>query len=523
MRRSTLLLQATLVLLAGNSLATAPPAQTTTTVRIATGFSNPIWAGAPAGDPRVFIALKSGRIRLLQNGAVQLGTFLNINSQVSLGSEQGLLGVAFDPNYTSNGHFFVNYTNSSGATVISRFSVDPTNPNLADPASEVVVMTIPQPFSNHNAGDIQFGPDGYLYIGTGDGGSGNDPGCRSQDLGSLLGKMLRIDVSTLPYTIPPDNPFIGVPGAMPEIIHYGIRNPWRFGFDFQTGDLFIGDVGQNSREEISAAPLGTLGLNFGWKIMEANRCNLSSACAPSVPPCFDPSFEAPIVELPQSAGSFSVIGGRVYRGSLLPGEVGKYFFSDFFDDKIRSLDYDGTTNTVSNLTDRTAAFDPTVGAIRNVVHIGEDGFGELLIVDHTASGNGEVFKMVPDTAAQATTVVDAGTGVNPNTYAPMSLPILGGVYMSSLDVSAHPGGASASAVFGFTGSNNAVLLFGELLLSGSQVFVIAGPSTGGTDIFQDDVPLDIALNGATVYTQAFSSGAGTTVAYNGVELTLGMY
>lgn len=521
MRRSALLLTAPLVLAASSFLASPSGAQATTR-RIATGFSNPIWAGAPAGDPRVFIALKSGRIRILKNGAVQPGTFLNINSQVSLGSEQGLLGVAFDPDYANNGHFFVNYTNLAGNTVVSRFTVDAGDPDLADPSSETVVLTFNQTFSNHNAGDIQFGPDGYLYIATGDGGSGNDPFCAAQDLGNILGKMLRIDVGSLPYSIPPDNPFIGVPGALPEIIHYGLRNPWRFGFDMQTGDLFIGDVGQNAREEISAAPLGQLGLNFGWSVMEANRCNTLSSCPGTVPPCFDSSFRPPIVEVPQFP-AFSIIGGQVYRGSLLPGEVGHYFFADFYDDMIRSLDYDGATNTVSNLTDRTAEFAPNVGAIRNIASFGVDGFGELLIVDHTSGGNGEVFKMVPVGAAQADAVVNPGAGVNPIAYTPLSLPILGNVYQSSVDVSTHPGGAAATALFGFTGTNNLVFPFGELLLSGSSIFGIAVGSNGSLDLFEGALPVNAALNGATVHTQAFSIGAGTTVAYNGVTLTVGMH
>jgi len=522
MPRTSFLLKAILLLFSGSFLAGPAEAQVTTQ-RIATGFSNPVWAGAPAGDPRVFIVLKSGRIRILQSGAVQLGTFLNINAQVSLGSEQGLLGLAFHPDYTNNGHFFVNYTNSGGTTVIARFTVDANNPNLADPASEVIVLTIPQPFSNHNAGDLQFGPDGYLYISTGDGGSGNDPGCVAQDLGSLLGKMLRIGVDTLPYSIPPDNPFIGVPGAMPEILHFGLRNPWRFSLDQQTGDLYIGDVGQNSREEIDAAPAGQLGLNFGWRVMEANRCNSLGSCPAGTPPCFDSAYTPPIVEVPQSTGAFSLIGGFVYRGSLLPGEIGKYFFADFFDDKIRSLDYDGPSGVVSNLQDRTAELAPSVGAIRNIASFGIDGFGELLIVDHTANGNGEVYKMVPAGAAQANAVVNSGAGINPMSYAPLSLPILGNVYQSSIDVSAHPGGATCTAVFGFTGTNSLVIPAGELLLSGSRIFGFAQASTGGLDLFEGSLPINLALNGATVYTQAFSVGAGNTVAYNGVTLTVGMF
>ena len=512
-----------LLLLATASLATNEVEAQATTRRIATGFSNPTWAGAPEGDPRIFIALKGGRIRILQNGVLQPGTFLNINAQVSNGSEQGLLGVAFAPDYATSGHFFVNYTNTNGTTVISRFTVDATDPNLADPTSEEIVLTIPQPFSNHNAGDIHFGPDGFLYISTGDGGSGNDPGCVAQDLSSLLGKMLRIDVSTLPYSIPPTNPFIGVPGAQPEIIHFGLRNPWRFTIDFPTGDLIIGDVGQNSREEISAAPGGNMPFNFGWKIMEANRCNQSLGCQPNVPPCFDASFEDPIIELPQSGGSFTIIGGHVYRGSLLPGEFGKYFFADFFDDRIRSVDYDGATGNVSNLVDRTAELDPPIGAIRNIAAFGVDGFGELLIIDHTASGNGEVFKLVPASAAEADAVIEYGLGINPQGYTPESLPILGNVYQADVDVSAHPGGASATALLGFSGSNNITLPFGELFISGSAVFLFSQASTGAVDAFSNAIPLNIALNGATVYSQAFSAGAGNMVAYNGVTLTVGMF
>jgi hypothetical protein len=257
--------------------------------------------------------------------------------------------------------------------------------------------------------------------------------------------------------------------------------------------------------------------------MEANRCNSLGSCPAGTPPCFDSAYTPPIVEVPQSTGAFSLIGGFVYRGALLPGEIGKYFFADFFDDKIRSLNYDGPSGVVSNLQDRTAELTPSVGAIRNIASFGIDGFGELLIVDHTASGNGEIYKMVPSGAAQSNAVVNNGAGINPVSYMPLSLPILGNVYQSSIDVSAHPGGATFTAVFGFTGTNSLVIPAGELLLSGSNVFGFSQASSGGLDLFENSVPVNLALNGATVHTQAFSIGAGNTVAYNGVSLTVGMF
>jgi len=520
-------MRASLCLFGATFLANHVSTQVTTKL-MATGISNPIWVGAPDGDPRVFFMTKSGGIRIIKSGALLPTPFLSVGNLISGGSEQGLLGMAFHPDYANNGYFFLSYTdNSGGDSVVARWQVDPANPDLALANSGQIVIEYNQPFSNHNGGDIHFSPvDGYLYIGTGDGGSGNDPSCRAQNLNVYLGKMLRIDVDTLPYTIPPDNPFVGVAGVKEEVYHYGLRNPWRFSFDRLTGDLYIGDVGQNAREEVSFAPAGVAPVNFGWKIMEANRCNSLSNCGAGTPPCFDSAYTPPIVELLQSgfSGPLSVIGGYVYRGALMPGEYGNYFYSDFNDDIIRSIEYNTGTNTVSNFQDRTSELDPPGAlSIRNIAGFGEDGFGELYIVDHTSGAGGEIYKVVPVGAAQASAVLNNGSGINTVAYTPQSLPIIGNVYQAEVDVSTHPGGASFSLIFGFTGSNMIPSGIGEILVSGSNIFGFAVSSTGSVDTFSENVPVALGFNGTMVQSQAFSIGAGQTVAYNAVQLTAGMY
>ena len=258
------------------------PAQPTVDLELfADGFSSPVDI-TNAGDERLFVVEKSGRIKIvLPDGTVLPTPFLNINPIVgSAGSEQGLLGLAFHPNYASNRYFFVNYTNNSGDTEIARYETDPANLNQALSNSGTVIMTIDQPFNNHNGGDIAFGPDGYLYIGMGDGGSGGDPGDRSQDPQELLGKMLRIDVDNgSPYGIPPDNPFINDTTVLDEIWAIGLRNPWRYSFDRETGDLWMGDVGQNEREEIDMQlASSTGGENYGWRCYEGDLPFNTSGC-----------------------------------------------------------------------------------------------------------------------------------------------------------------------------------------------------------------------------------------------------
>lgn len=319
-------------------------------VPVASGLSTPVVVtNAGDGTNRLFIVEKVGRIRIVENGALLATPFLDIDPIVnSGGNEQGLLGLAFHPNYTGTGYFYVNYTDSSGDTVVSRFSVTAGDPNIADPGSEFEILSVVQPFTNHNGGQIEFGPDGYLYIGMGDGGSGGDPGDRAQNLAVLLGKMLRIDIDNsdppLDYRIPADNPFVGVSGAAEEIWAYGLRNPWRFSFDRTTGDLFIGDVGQGDWEEIDFQPAAsTGGENWGWRCYEGTHPFNTSGCGTIG------EYDMPIIEyssaLPTS--NCSVTGGYLYRGDLAPGLRGAYIFGDYCSADVWAGVYDPVGGTWS--------------------------------------------------------------------------------------------------------------------------------------------------------------------------------
>jgi len=301
---------------------------------VAGGFVRPVGiANAGDGSGRLFVIEKVGRIRIVRDGALEEAPFLDIASRVeSASNERGLLGLAFDPDYATNGAFYVNYTTrggggrSAGATVVARYRVT-DDPDVADPRSEHVVLTFAQPFPNHNGGHLAFGPDGYLYIGTGDGGAGDDPEDNAQDLGSLLGKMLRIDVAPEgdgTYEVPDDNPFLDVPGARPEIWAFGLRNPWRYAFDRATGDLYIGDVGQNAWEEIDfQAADSPGGENYGWKIMEGTHCRNPR------PNCTPPEGHVePIFEHDRDDAK-SITGGDVYRGAAFPSLQGLYVYADY--------------------------------------------------------------------------------------------------------------------------------------------------------------------------------------------------
>lgn len=385
--RSTITITA--LLLAYSIFMPSVSATEITSIRVASGLSSPVFVTSPAGDlQRLFIVEQPGIIKILKDGVILPDPFLDIAARVSFGGERGLLGLAFHPDYDNNDYFYVNYTNNSGNTVISRFEVT-GDPDIADPASEFILLIISQPFSNHNGGMIAFGSsDGYLYIGMGDGGSGGDPGNRSQNDGLMLGKILRIDVDGGdPYGIPPDNPFVGPGNPLDEIWAKGLRNPWRFAFDRLAGDLYIGDVGQNAWEEIDYQPASSLGgENYGWRFMEGNHCyNPSNDCDPG-------GLTYPIHEYSHGGSPFrcSVTGGYVYRGSAIPDLQGRYFFADYCSDQIWSLLYDG--DNVTELIDRTAELDPGEGlTINDISSFGEDAAGELYIVDL----GGEVFKVVP--------------------------------------------------------------------------------------------------------------------------------
>jgi glucose/arabinose dehydrogenase len=309
---------------------------------IATSLIRPV-AITHAGDSsnRLFITLQEGQI-VIYNGTQVLPTpFLDINSLVSCCGEQGLLSVAFHPNYPSNGFFYVNYTNNAGDTVIARYTVS-ADPNTANPNSAVILLTIPQPFTNHNGGQLQFGSDGYLYIGTGDGGSSGDPEDNGQDVETLLGKVLRIDVDNgLPYAIPPDNPFVTDPAGLDEIWAFGLRNPWRLSFDRLTGDLWIADVGQSNWEEVNLQPATSAGgENYGWRLMEGKHCfNPSTNCN-------DEILTLPILEYSHSFGC-SITGGYRYRGTQIPYHYGTYFYGDYCSGRIWGATADGNGEWIS--------------------------------------------------------------------------------------------------------------------------------------------------------------------------------
>ena len=346
--------------------------------QVASGLAFPLALTAPAGDARLFVVEKPGRIRIIANGALLAQPFLDIASKVSTGGEQGLLGLAFDPQYASSGRFFVNYTDTQGDTRIAAYRVS-TDPARADAASEEILLTIDQPYANHNGGHLAFGPDGYLYVATGDGGSGGDPDGNGQDRTDLLGSLLRLDVSGASgYAIPADNPFAGTSGLRGELWDYGLRNPWRFSFDRANGDLYIGDVGQNAVEEIdvaTAAAGGGRGLNYGWNRMEGTDCFSDNACT-------DAGLTPPVHEYGHGDGC-SVTGGYVYRGSAIPALRGTYFYADFCSGWVRSFVMAG-----GRATDHREWSALRLGAIPG---FGEDAAGELYILD----ADGRVMKVVP--------------------------------------------------------------------------------------------------------------------------------
>ncbi|MAE77592.1 MAG: glucose dehydrogenase [Planctomycetes bacterium] len=381
----SLLRLAPVVLLAIPALAQTP----LRVVKVDGFYRRPVDMQVPPGDEaRLFVVSQYGTIHLVKNDKLQATPFLDMRSLVRCCSERGLLGMAFHPDYARNGWFYVNYTRSSdGATMVERFTRSTANPDLADPASRrTIIGPFSQPYSNHNGGCIQFGPDNKLYIGTGDGGSGGDPGCRAQNGASWMGKMLRIDVSNPAggYTVPQDNPFVKNAAFRNEIWSYGWRNPWRFSFDRVTGDMYVGDVGQNAREEISFQFKGIGGGNYGWKFMEGNRCYGSSNCT-NVIPCNDVRLIKPIYDYVNPTVGRSVTGGYVYRGCAIPDLRGTYFFSDYQSRRTWSFRYDG--KAVSAFQDRTTE----LGSY-NVSSFGQDARGELYIV----ALSGSIYKIVPN-------------------------------------------------------------------------------------------------------------------------------
>ena len=365
----------------GASSSTPPPPSTVsvTLSPVVSGLNAPLGFQAPNdGTGRLFVVEQGGTLRVIQNGALMAVPFLDISAKVTSGGEMGLLGVAFHPAFAQNGRFFVHYDRTVGTqaqSVIAEYARSVANPNLADPNSERILLTVNQPFPNHKGGQMNFGPDGFLYIGLGDGGSEDDPQGNGQNTQTMLGKILRIDVNTTTattqYGIPPDNPFVNG-GGLPEIFAFGLRNPWRFSFDTATGRLFVGDVGQDKFEEVDIVARGN---NMGWNTMEGMHCfNPPSGCNMT-------GLTLPIAEYGHNEGN-AVMGGYVYHGAAMPSLQNVYVFGDFGSGTIWTL-------TQSSSGQWTRATLLSTG--RSISSFGQDTAGEIYAVDYS----GSVLKLTP--------------------------------------------------------------------------------------------------------------------------------
>jgi uncharacterized protein (TIGR03437 family) len=362
------------VFLAALMVVSCVSAQDVRLVQVASGFGSPTDIQDPGDNSgRLFLVAQDGVIRVFRNGVLLAQPFLNIRSKITSDGERGLLGLAFPPGFAQKQRFYVDYTDLQGDTVIAMYRVS-SNPDVADAASETVLLHITQPFANHNGGQVKFGPDGYLYIAMGDGGSTGDPQHNGQSLTTLLGKILRIDVESAPGSvrIPPDNPFVNTSNARAEIWAYGLRNPWRFSFDRANGDLWIADVGQNAYEEVDFRPASSRGgENYGWNIMEGNHCFASS--------CNTSGLVPPIAEYTHADGC-SISGGFVYRGLRWPGLRGIYFYGDYCSGKIWGVARQGNTWVNQFL----------ISSGLSITTFGEDSAGELYVGD---AGQSAVFRI----------------------------------------------------------------------------------------------------------------------------------
>lgn len=355
-------------------------AQSINLEEFASGLTSPVEI-TNANDSRLFVVQQNGMIKIIQpNGTINPTQFLNISSKIVFNGERGLLGLAFHPQYSTNGYFFVYYNNTAGNIILARYSVNPTNPDVADPNSEKILLNIPKPFANHNGGSIHFAPDGKLWVVTGDGGSGGDPNNNAQNKNVLLGKMLRIDVNATdptPYNIPSDNPFAGagVDGA-DEVWAYGLRNAWKFSFDLTTGNAMIADVGQGAIEEINKMPISQAGINYGWRCYEGNNAYNTTGCPAQS------SMTFPVAVYDHSGGKCSITGGYVYRGSQYPSLQGKYFFADYCSTQIGIMSSDNSITWTSAYTGNSFST------------FGQDAQKELYVA---AVNSGKIFKITTGT------------------------------------------------------------------------------------------------------------------------------
>ncbi len=346
---------------------------------VTSGLSYPDFVTTPAGDTaRLFVVEQTGAIRVVRHDTLLPTPLLDLTGHIGFGGERGLLSMAFHPSYASNGHFYVYYTNPAGDIRIVRYTVS-ANPNVADSTTgDTILAAFHETYDNHNGGLVLFGPDGKLYAGLGDGGFGGDPSGNGQNLDTLLGKILRLDVDGgSPYAVPPDNPFVGHAGERGEIWIYGLRNPWRFSFDRATADLYIGDVGQNLYEEVDVLAAGSpAGVNYGWNIMEGKHCYGASSCNMT-------GLTLPVIEYDHS-NACAVTGGYVYRGTRVPALAGVYLYGDYCGGWVRSFRFAGGTATESRDW-------PSLAVSGGLSSFGEDVRGELYIT----SLSGSLYRIVP--------------------------------------------------------------------------------------------------------------------------------
>ena len=362
------------------SVAYASTALTLALADIGPTFTAPTFVTAPPGDDRLFVLERRGVIRIVRNGAVLTQPWLDISANVFTGGEGGLLSMAFDPGFATNGYFYLYYTDPAQNIVVERYASSPT-PNLADPTSGLTILRIAHPqFTNHFGGLVAFGPDGMLYAGTGDGGGAGDPFGNAQNLNALLGKLLRVDVraatSGQPYTIPPTNPYLNQPNRRPEIWAHGLRNPWRYAFDGE--QLYIADVGEDAREEVNLAATSQGGLNYGWDLMEGTACFGAATCDRT-------GLTLPVFEYEQGTANVngcSITGGYVYRGAAIPELAGRYFYSDFCRGFVKSFFASGAGIIEQR--------DWGLSGAGQVLSFGRDGAGELYLV----SASGRIFRLV---------------------------------------------------------------------------------------------------------------------------------
>ncbi|MDA1261010.1 MAG: PQQ-dependent sugar dehydrogenase [Planctomycetota bacterium] len=471
------------------------PQQPVTTEVVATGLHTPVWVTHAPSDPatRIFVVTHWGKLRIVENDVLNPTAFLDIHHLVTFdNNEQGLLSAIFHPDYQQNGLFYVIYVDVSGNWVLERYQRDPLNPDLADPNSGVILLTIVHPLTWHHGGWMEFGQDGLLYIATGDGGGVGDPFNYGQDPNSLNGKLLRIDVDGgFPYVIPPGNPFVSDPNTLDEIWALGLRNPWRGDMDDLTGDIWFGDVGQDTWEELDFLPAGTAGANFGWRIMEGFHCyNPPSGC--NMAGLVQPIHEYRHATTAQGYRC-SISGGRVYRGRSMATMHGRFFFGDYCTGEVWSTRTDGLTTV--DFFDHTQELELSMGTDAQVVGFGQDSEGELYICNMR---DGSVHRVVPaGLRLRAPTLVSGSS--------------------TTLEVSGGSSSAAAGLFLSTRGLGSTPIPPANLVLDLDRPRVAASGSTDplGRASFSATIPPSAA--GRTVWLQAAQNGVVSNVVIETVD------